>query len=234
MRRLADIQALQTDDLGRTLLSSLTHVNPTSLTQADAQLFMSQKIPNATLQEALVQIIATHKNNVVDCVRAIDRLSQSESCEALITTDRQILESGTAMLMLGTEIDFNRTLIQLLQESGAEFTLAMAMHAVQQKFARKLSDPMTEGQYRSYIEQRLPLAWAMKYQPERAASYFLKLDQSMLPKLQDEWKMQFMRPDAVYATDVTERVWPKNHSEESGETAPLPFISSASRRKWGI
>ena len=81
---------------------------------------------------------------------------------------------------------------------------------------------MTEGQYRSYIEQRLPLAWAMKYQPERAASYFLKLDQSMLPKLQDEWKMQFMRTDAVYATDVTERVWPKNHSEESGETAPSP------------
>lgn len=351
MRRLVDIQALQEDDIGRTLLSSLTHVNPTSLTQADARLFMRQKMPNAALQEAMVQIISTHKNNAADCVRAIDTLSRTVSCEALITTDRRVLESGTAMLMLGTEdertgyshepvgiildipsnidnmlqlnrlianlstletasllfdslhqltldtysydeknqaggralrtpigrarlleypsdisdflainanshrlplqllrvetsfadifvadeqyaqaarasIEFNRTLIQLLQESGAEFTLAMAMHAIQQKFSRKLSDRMTEDQYRNYIEQRLPLAWAMKYQPDCAAAYFRTLEQSGLPELQGDWRIPFMGADALYPPDVAEHVWPKivieTGAERSGNNTPAP------------
>ena len=357
MRRLVDIQALQEDDIGRTLLSSLTHVNPTSLTQADARLFMRQKMPNAALQEAMVQIISTHKNHAVACVRAIDTLSRSVSCEALITTDRRVLESGTAMLMLGTEdertgyshepvgiildipsnidnmlqlnrlianlstletasllfdslhqltldtysydeknqaggralrtpigrarlleypsdisdflaitanshrlplqllrvetsfadifvadeqyaqaarasIEFNRTLIQLLQESGAEFTLAMAMHSIQQKFSRKLSDRMTEDQYRNYIEQRLPLAWAMKYQPECATAYFRTLEQSGLPELQGEWWMPFIGADALYQPNVAEHVWPEIGIETGAErpanntSSPAPVLGA--------
>ncbi|MBA2709173.1 MAG: hypothetical protein H0U57_01070 [Tatlockia sp.] len=80
-------------------------------------------------------------------------------------------------------IRFNRESISLL---GMEFASINEFYkALCLRYENKLVDPQTSLQYVQFIEERIPLLWSMKHDPELAISYFNDPNELKFAELKD-------------------------------------------------
>ena len=81
---------------------------------------------------------------------------------------------------------FNRALLQLIHEEHHEqITFPVFLRVVREYFRVACLDPLINEHYRRYMDERLPLAWAMKYEPILAADYFNTRDPHCFDGLRD-------------------------------------------------
>lgn len=95
---------------------------------------------------------------------AISALKLETSFQDIFTFDEQQAQEERA------SISFNREAFILLKQDKADIN--SFYKAVYRRFGKELQSESTQEQYNQYISHRIPLIWAMKYEPETALQYF--------------------------------------------------------------
>lgn len=125
-------------------------------------------------------------------------------------------------------VTFNREALTLLRADYANFK-AFEMH-LRQRFVTELAEFTTAACYNYYFETRLPLIWAMKYQPQLVVEFFSKTDPTIFHVITATANIEQASANNHYAIAANCRCCIREYINRGGKTDFFPHSRTSKQQ----